>query len=380
MRVALVHYWLVTMRGGEKMLEALCRMYPQADIFTHVYDPEAVSATIRQHKVTTSFIQRLPFAKKAYQRYLPLMPLALEQFDLRGYDLVISTESGPAKGVLTSAETTHICYCHTPMRYVWDFYQDYLAEAGAFTRFAMRPLTHYLRMWDALSAQRVDHFIANSHNVARRIRKHYRRESTVIYPPVDVSAFTPPLGQYAPPQDYYLYLGQLVGYKRADLAVAACTRMNRPLLVMGEGPELQRLKAMAGPSVEFLGWQPAPVIQEKMQQCRALLFPGEEDFGIVPLEAAAAGRPVIAYGKGGALETVVHGTTGLHFARQTEEALCEAMEAFEAAEATFTPAVLTAHASRFSEDRFQQEITDLVASAMGSTGSTGTTGTIDTLR
>lgn len=297
MRVALIHYWLVTMRGGEKVLEALCELFPQADIFTHVYVPEAVSPTIRSHTVHTSFIQKLPFAERHYQKYLPLMPLALEQLDLRGYDLVISTESGPAKGVLVDSSVPHICYCFTPMRYLWDHYQQYLEECGAVTRFFWRPLAHYLRMWDTLSASRVDHFIADSQYVARRIARHYRREAVVIPPPVDVQAYAP-AGHPHPPGDAYLFLGQLVGYKRADIAVEACSRTGRQLIVAGDGPQLEALRAMAGPGVRFVGRLEQDALRPLLQQCRALIFPADEDFGIVPVEAMAAGRPVIAYGRG----------------------------------------------------------------------------------
>ena len=360
MRVAIVHYWLVTMRGGEKVLEALLDLFPQADIFTHVYVPGAVSPGIRARKVSTSFIQKLPFAAGGYQKYLPLMPLALEQFDLRGYDLVISSESGPAKGVLTGADTLHICYCHTPMRYLWDFYQEYLERSGPLTRLALRLFGHRLRLWDALSAQRVDYFAANSHNVARRIAKHYRRDSTVIHPPVDVSAFAPAGGAYPEPEDYYLYVGQLTGYKRADLAVQACTRANRRLIVVGEGEERQKLARMAGPTVSFEGRLDGQALCARLQSCRALLFPGEEDFGIVPLEALAAGRPVIAYGRGGALETVSHGKTGLLFEEQSVPALCDAMDIFESGQYAFESAALTREAERFSRQRFCREFQDFV--------------------
>ena len=354
MRVALVHYWLVTMRGGEKVLESLLDLFPGADIFTHVYDPAAVSEKIRARKVTTSFIQKLPFAGTAYQKYLPLMPLALEQLDLRGYDLVISSESGPAKGVLTDTGAMHLCYCHTPMRYLWDMYQDYLAESGPVTRCALRLFSHRLRQWDALSAQRVDFFAANSRNVARRIAKHYRREAAVIHPPVDVDFFAPEGGAFPEPEDYYLYAGQLVGYKRVDIAVEACSRLGKKLLIIGEGPERKRLEGLAGPNVTVLGKQDGTMLRRSMQRCKALLFPGEEDFGIVPLEVAASGRPVIAYARGGALETVLPEKTGILFPEQSADALCAAMEAFESAPEFFSPEVSRAHAEQFSRAAFAQ--------------------------
>lgn len=362
MKTALIHYWLVGMRGGEKVLEALCRLFPEADIFTHVYCPEAVSETIRKHPVKTTFINKLPGARKHYQHYLPLMPMALEQLDLRGYDLVISSESGPAKGVLTSAETRHICYCHTPMRYVWDMYHDYIKEQGVLTRAAMRYLTPRLRQWDVLSANRVDHFVANSATVAARIHKHYRRDATVIYPPVDVAAFTPEDGVFTRPGKNapYLCLGQLVGYKRADLAVKACTNTKRPLVVIGDGPLRKKLEANAGPTVQFLGWRGTHDLKQHIHACKALLFPGEEDFGIVPVEVQAAGRPVIAYRKGGALETVREGVSGLFFAEQTVASLTEALDMFEQRADAFDPVVINEHAQTFAPECFAAAFMNLV--------------------
>ena len=366
MRVAIIHYWLVAMRGGEKVLEALLDIFPQAHIFTHVCAPEALSPAIRERPINTSFIQKLPFAVRHYQKYLPLMPLALEQFDLRDYDLVISSESGPAKGVLTGPDTLHICYCHTPMRYLWDFYQGYLGETGPLTRPVWRYLSHRLRLWDALSSLRVDHFAANSRNVARRIAKHYRRPATVIHPPVDVDAFAPPNGVYPDADDFYLFVGQLNGYKRADLAVRACAALNRRLLVVGDGPERDALARMAGPSVSFAGRLDAPQLAGHMRQCRALLFPGEEDFGLVPVEAMAAGRPVIAYGRGGALESVEHGRTGLLFPDQSVDSLCRAMEHFEAGRQAWDPAALTRSARRFSAAVFRQQFTSFLDRCLAS--------------
>ncbi len=371
MRVALVHYWLVAMRGGEKVLEALLELFPQADVFTHVYAPGAVSPAIRQRRVTTGFIQKLPFAVRHYQKYLPFMPLALEQFDLRGYDLVISSESGPAKGVLTSPDTPHICYCHTPMRYIWDFYQGYLEEAGPIVRPALRCFSHRLRMWDVLSAARVDFFAANSRNVAGRIAKHYRRSAEVIHPPADLAFFTPAGGVFPQPEDHYLYVGQLTAYKRPDLAVQACTRMNRKLTVIGDGPERKALERMAGPTVSFLGRRDAPSVARHMQSCRALLFPGEEDFGIVPVEAQAAGRPVIAFGRGGALETVRHGQSGILFPKQDVPSLCRAMEEFEAGTYAFDPAALARGAERFSKERFLREFRSFLDRCLETYGKSG---------
>lgn len=356
MKVALVHYWLVGMRGGEKVLEALCEMFPHADIYTHVYDPDSISSTIKQHQVFTTFIQKLPKSKTLYQRYLPLMPIALEQLDLRDYDLVISSESGPAKGVLISPHTLHLCYCHTPMRYLWDMYPDYLTGAGRVTKALMPTLTHYLRMWDQLSANRVDHFISNSKYIAKRIAKHYRRSADVIYPPVDTQSFTISNTQ----DDFYLMLGQLVKYKRCDLAIEAFNRLGKPLVVIGYGEELESLKALAGTNIKFLGRQPFEVMCNYFSRCRALIFPGEEDFGIVPVEAMASGRPVIAYGKGGALETVVDGVTGLFFEEQTATSLMNAIERFEEVQHQFIPEKIASHAQAFSREEFFKKMSTFI--------------------
>lgn len=356
MKVAIVHYWLVTMRGGEKVVEALCELFPQADIFTHVYDPEAMSLTIKLHKVTTTFIQKLPKAKTKYQSYLPLMPLALEQLDLREYDLVISSESGPAKGVITRPDAVHICYCHTPMRYVWDMYHDYRETAGVLTKLLMPPLIHYLKLWDYVSSARVDHFIANSSFVASRIAKHYRRNATVIHPPVASTDFVVSTER----ADFYLMVGQLVRYKQTGIAVEACNASSRKLVVIGDGEQLKELKDMAGPTVTVMGKQPFHVIREHYSRCKALLFPGVEDFGIVPLEAMASGRPVIAYRKGGALETVIDGVTGLFFDQQTPAALNDAMTHFESAGESFDPVAIRNHALTFDKESFKEKIAEYV--------------------
>ncbi|HEV2178161.1 MAG TPA: glycosyltransferase family 4 protein [Terriglobia bacterium] len=359
-RVALVHYWLVGQRGGERVLEALAEMFPQADIFTLVYDPGRTSEILRRHRIQTSFIQRLPWARKAYRSYLPFCPTALEQFDLRQYDLVISSESGPAKGVITAPETCHICYCHSPMRYVWNLYHDYLKSVGPFRRALIPPFMHYVRLWDSTTADRVDHFVANSHNTARRVLKYYRRRSHVIYPPVDVARFkiSPVVGSY------YLVVSEMVPYKRVDLAVAAFNELGRKLVVVGDGPEAERWRRMAGPNVEFRGRVDNHELPEIYSHCRALIFPGEEDFGLTPVEAQASGRPVIAYGKGGALETVRDGETGILFDEQNVRSLVEAVQRFERNEALFDPHRLRAHAERFDVARFKTEMGDFITGKM----------------
>ncbi len=360
MKVAIVHYWLLTMRGGERVVEALCELYPDADIYTHVAKPEALSDTIRRHRIHETSIARLPGARRHYQKYLPLMPLALEKLDLREYDLVISSECGPAKGVITTPRTLHVCYCHSPMRYVWDMHWDYVKGVSKPLRPLARGLLHYVRRWDLASAFRVDHFLANSKFVARRIDKHYRRDAEVIHPPVDTEAF----GLAESTDDYYLMVGQLVPYKRADLAVRAFTSAGKPLRVIGDGEQLAALRRMAGPTVEVMGRQPESVIRESYPRCRALVFPGEEDFGIVPVEAMASGRPVIAYGRGGALETVAEGRTGLFFDEQTEESLLDAVRRFEQVEDKFDPAEIRRHASAFDrevfKDRFRARVDELM--------------------
>jgi glycosyltransferase involved in cell wall biosynthesis len=352
LKVAIVHYWLVAMRGGEKTLEALCELYPEADIFTHVYDASAMSDTIKRHKVFTSFIQRLPLAKSMYKKYLPLMPFAVESFDLQAYDLVLSSEAGPIKGVITRSDALHICYCHSPMRYIWDQYHQYRRNAGWLSRLAMSVFGLPLRMWDTASATRVDHFITNSHYIAGRIRKFYGRNATVINPPVSTAAFA--ISDEV--EDYYLCFGQLVFYKRVDLAVAAFNETGKRLIVVGTGEEEARLRKMAGPNVTFLGRQPDEAIKGLLAKCRALVFPGVEDFGIVPLEAMASGRPVIAYGAGGALETVVDGVTGIIFKAQTAAALNAAIARFEMTETNFVPVEIQQHARGFDKSVFQSKM------------------------
>ncbi len=351
MKVAIVHYWLFHMRGGEQVLEALCELYPDADIFTHVYDPRRVSETIRSHRVQTTFIQKMPFARQLYKQYLPLMPMALEMLDLTDYDLVISSESGPAKGVIVRSDALHICYCHTPMRYLWDQYHTYRNSAGALARMSMPYLLHNLRGWDVTSAARVDYFIANSANVATRINKYWRRECEVISPPVDVDKFDVSEGH----DDFYLCVSELVPYKRIDLAIAACNALQRPLIIIGDGPEAKALRAIAGPTIEFLGHVPHSVLREHLSTCRALLFPTYEDFGIVPVEAMASGRPVIAYDRGGARDTQIHQQTGIMFTQQTVGSLVEAIVLFEMMENMFEPHKLAAHAAKFRREVFKQK-------------------------
>ncbi|PYV90840.1 MAG: glycosyl transferase [Acidobacteria bacterium] len=357
LRVALVHHWLVRMRGGEKVLEALCQIFPQADIYTLVFDPSEIPASIRQHRITTSWIQKLPWAKKYYTQYLPFFPFAIEQFELSGYDLVISSEAGVSKGVLTRPETCHICYCHTPMRYAWSAYHVYLqAVHSPFRRRLIPFVMNYLRLWDWVSSSRVDYYIANSQNVANRIRKYYRREAPVIYPPVATTDF----GQAGAIEDYYLAVGQLVPYKRFDLAVDAFNQLGRPLLIVGDGPEYSRLQRKAGKNIKLL----RRTSDEKLKEClsggRALIFPGEEDFGMIAVEAHACGRPVIALARGGALEIVIPELNGIFFAEETASSLAEAVVRFESIEAKFQPRIIQETARPFREARFEREIRNFI--------------------
>lgn len=355
MKVAIIHYWWLSNRGGEAVVSALAELYPQADLFLHVCNTDIVKKALPQSfegNIITSFISKLPGAKKHYQKYLPLMPLALEQLDLSAYDLIISSESGPAKGVITRPDAVHICYCHSPMRYVWDMYHEYRSTAGRIVKTLFPFIAHYLRIWDRLSADRVDHFIANSKFITSRIKKFYRREADVIYPPVNTTEFSHEQDR----GDFYLCLGQLVPYKKADLAVEAFNKLGLPLIVVGEGELLEHLKSLAGDNVTLMGRQPFPVIKDLLERCKGLIFPGVEDFGIVPVEAMAAGAPVIAYAKGGALETVIHGETGVHFHEQTVEALIAAVEHVESGEFVFSPSRLHEHAAGFDKSVFKQKI------------------------
>jgi glycosyltransferase involved in cell wall biosynthesis len=352
MRAAIVHYWLLNMRGGEKVVEALCDLLPEADIFTLFYDPDRVSSCIRSHRIRTSFLQ--PFRKR-YRSLLPLMPMALESFDLREYDLVVSSESGPAKGVILPSTTRHVCYCETPMRYLWDLYPAYRNEwvRSRLKRAIMAPLTNYLRLWDYASAARVDEFVANSANVQRRIWKTYRRESVVVHPPVAVETF-----YWKPLEDYYLIVSELVAYKRLDTAVRVFSKTGRRLRVVGDGPEFKSLKRIAAANIEFCGRVNDEQLRELYARCRAFLMPGEEDFGITPVEALASGKPVIALGRGGALETVPvdEPLGGLFYSDSTDDALRDAIEQWDRQERQVVPQTLQAYAAKFSGAEFSAKM------------------------
>jgi glycosyltransferase involved in cell wall biosynthesis len=352
MRAALVHYWLLNRRGGEKVLEALSRLLPDADIFTLFCDPATLSPELRSHRIVTSFLNPL---HRWHRSLLPLMPMALESLDLRGYDLVISNESGPAKGVVLPATTRHICYCLTPMRYLWDLYHEYRNEyvPSRIARAAMAPISNYLRLWDFASAQRVDQFIADSENVRNRVWKAYRRNSEVIHPPVDVDSF-----YWKPPGDYFLIVSELVPYKRIDTAVRVFSLTGRRLVIAGDGPEYRKLKNLAGKSVEFAGRVPDGQLRELYASCRALLLPGEEDFGMTPVEALASGKPVVALGRGGVLETVPldDPVGGVLYGSPSETQLEDALEEFEKIEPGVSCRALQQHAQRFSSHEFMRKM------------------------
>lgn len=358
MKVAITTDWLNSFGGAERVLIELHRLFPEAPIYTTVHDPSGLPPEMQGWDVRTSFLQRIPFARRRHQSFLPLMPMAFEQFDMSEYDLVLTTSSACAKGVITRPGTLNLCYCYTPCRYIWDLYHDY--TRGHRARALIAPAAHWLRVWDRLSADRVDHFVAISHEVAARVRRHYRREAEVIYPPVDVGRIRP---NGLPPEDFYLIVSRLVPYKRVDLAVQAATRLGRRLLVVGEGPGRRALEAAAGPTVEFLGRRSDEEIAGLYARCRAFLFPGFEDFGITPVEAQAAGRPVIAYGRGGATETVADGVTGVLFEEQSVVALSEAMLRFE--RMVFDPAMCRRNAQRFDSQEFRRGIQRMVERQTG---------------
>ena len=332
-------------------------LYPGADIFTHVYEPEKMSRRINAATVETSFIDRLPFSKKLYQYYLPLMPSALEELDLTPYDLVISSEAGPAKGVITRPDALHVCYCHSPMRYLWDQYHQYRAAAGLLPRLAMPFMYHRLRQWDVSSSTRVDRFAANSRYIGQRIRKVWRREAEVIHPPVETDLYAP----VDNPGDTYLWVGQFVPYKRPDLAVDAFNASGRKLLMVGTGGMAKELRARAKGNITIVDRLDFTALRRAFAEARALLMTAEEDFGITPVESMASGRPVVAFGRGGALDTVLPEETGMFFTEQTPESLNEALDAFEAFLPHFSPDDAVAQAQNFAPEIFDRKLRALTS-------------------
>lgn len=366
MRVALVHDWLTGMRGGEKVLEALCGMYPQAEVFTLLADRSALSPTLAAMKIHTSWMQNLPGVKGYYRKLLPWMPGAIERFDLTGFDLVISSSHCVAKGVRVPVGVPHLCYCHTPMRYAWHLRDLYLEKVPAVARSWARGQLDRLREWDRVTASRVTQFIANGKTVQQRIREAYGRESIVIHPPVDVEFYVP--ASDVKREDYYLVVSALAPNKRTDLAIGACQKMGRRLVIIGTGEEERRLRFLAGSETTFLGWASNETIREHLQRCRALLFPGEEDFGIVPVEAQACGTAVIAYSIGGATETVVPlggaNPTGVWFAEPSVDSLAAAMQRYETEGFLIRPEVCRASAEQFGVERFRGQMKQAVNSCL----------------
>ncbi len=369
LRVALVHDWLTGMRGGEKCLEIFCEIFPQADLFTLLHVKGSVSPIIENHRIRTTWAQHLPGVEKKYRHYLPFFPLAVRNIDLRGYDLVLSSSHCVAKGVRVYPPTVHISYVFTPIRYVWDMYDIYFGKdssAGLLVRMVMPAVAAMLRRWDVRTSQRVDYLLADSENVRRRILKYYQREAEVIPVPVDTDQFDLTFE----PQDYYLMVSALAPYKRIDLAVQAFNRNQKPLVVVGTGPLMEALQNESGPNISWLGWQPAENLKKLYGECRALIFPGEEDAGITPLEAQASGRPVVAFGRGGALETIapledfLEGRkdffSGVFFPEQTEASLVEAIERLEQHAHLLNPSKIRSHALQFDREVFKDRIIQTV--------------------
>lgn len=362
MKVALVQDWLTEFGGAEKVFAELLNIYPDADVYTLVASEKVTGKLGVKGRVTESFICHLPFARKWYRKYMQFFSLAIEGFDLSKYDLVISSSSSVAKGVLTRADQVHICYCHSPARYVWDLCPQYLKEAGLTSRYNpmayyARKVMHDFRMWDAASANRVDFFIANSNYISKRIKKVYRRDSTVIYPPVNISEF--PLNTQH--EDFYFTASRMVPYKKMDLIVKAFAQMpDKQLYVAGTGPDLKKIKKFIAPNIHLLGYLDEKDMVSYMSKAKAFVFAAEEDFGIVPVEAQATGTPVICYGKGGTLETVIDGVTGVYFYEQTEESLMDAVSRFE--KMSFSPEDIRKNAEKFSQELFRNNICRFVES------------------
>ena len=361
-RVAIVHDWLPVRAGAERVLEEIINVFPQADLFSMIdLIPAGQRDFLQNKKVTTSFVQKLPtWARNRYRAFLPLMACAVEQFDLGRYDLIISSSYAVAKGVLTGPNQLHVCYCHSPMRYAWDLQHQYLRESKITTNFKgllARIFLHYLRIWDVVNQQRVDHFITNSRFVQKRIKKFYRRDASVVYPPVDAERFT--LSKKK--GDYYLAASRLVPYKMIGMIVKAFAKMpDRELRVVGNGPEFKNIFRQATPNVKMLNYQPDDVLVREMQGAKAFIFAAEEDFGILPVEAQACGTPVLAYGKGGATETVISGKTGLFFHEQTPESLCVCVDEFESKRHHFDAQIIRNHAEKFSSHVFRHLFRDKV--------------------
>ncbi len=363
MKTAIVHDWLVNYGGAERVVEQMLLLYPDADIYTLVYDEKKMGKIFPKEKVHTSSLQKIPMAEKLYTKFLSLMPKAFEEFDLTGYDLVIASSSCCAKGVITSPTTPFIAYIHSPMRYAWDLYYDYLKNSGRLTKFFMKRWMPDIRKWDYISSQRIDTLVANSSYIARRIKKFWNRDAAVVYPPVDTDRLS--VSDEAA-GDYFVVFSRFVPYKRIDLAISACARLNKKLIVIGSGSQEKELKLLAASckntDIKFTGRISDSEVKAYLQKCRALIFCAEEDFGIIPVEAQACGRPIIAFGKGGALETVVNEKTGVFFEEQSVGSLVKAIEKFEKLdkENTFNPKKIREHAEKFSAENFRKNLSEQI--------------------
>lgn len=362
MKIALVHDYLVQYGGAERVLQAFTELFPYAPIYTLIHDDEAMRGQFADKRIYTSFLQNMPFSRKRHRFFPPLMPLAIEEFDFSQYDIVLSDSSSYAKGIITRPETLHICYMHTPMRYAWDDCQKYTQDFG-FPNFVKKLVPFFMspiRLWDKASADRVDRYLANSQFVAKRIKKYYRKEATVIHPPVNVDQFY--IAKPEERKDYFLMVGRLIAYKRHDIAIEAFNRLGLPLKIIGRGPEMKRLQKLAGPTIEFLGRVPEEELPRYYAECRGFVFPQEEDFGIVAIEAMASGRPLIAYRGGDIVEHMEEGKMGVYFDEQTPEAIVQAMALFD--ENRYDTAYIRKQALRFDKEQFKATMKDYITNAL----------------
>lgn len=353
MKVAIVHELLIGYGGAERVLEDILKVYSEAVVYTMIYLPDKMPERFRQYEIRTTYFQKIPMAEKLYKKMVPLMPGAWERLDLTEYDLVISSCNNCCKGVIVAPYATHVCYCHTPPRYYWDMFYEYRKDSGRFMKLILPGLIHKMRMWDRLAADRVDYFVANSEFTAARIKKYYRRESEVIYPGVHINDCE----IVEEPEDYYLVVSRFVAYKRVDLAIKACNKLGRRLVIIGGRGEAEKeLYKIAGDTIEFKGHLPDEEVWKYYIHAKAFLFPGKEDFGITPVEAQSAGVPVLAFAQGGALETVIDGKTGRYFFKQTEDALIECMKSFEEQGVAYSRSEIREHSLKFSDERFRREV------------------------
>ena len=358
MKIAIIHYWLTGMRGGEKVLENICEIYPKADIYTNVYDRNNISDKINSHNVFTTFIDKLPFSKKIYKYYLPFMPIALKKINLKKYDLIISSESGPAKGIVKGKNAFHVCYCHSPMRYIWDMHNQYLSSLNIIAKNGLRLFKNYLKKWDINSSKNIDLIISNSNFISNRILHCWSKKSVIINPGINLNDFSISNDN----KDYYLVLSELVEYKRVDLAINAFNINKKQLLIIGKGPLYNKLLNVSNKNIKFLGWQSEEMKSFYLKNCKALIFPGIEDFGIVPLECMASGRPVLAYKKGGVLDYLKEDVNGMFFNNQTVESLNSCINDFENKKNEFSPKLVQNSIKDFSTTIFKDKLYKVITS------------------